>query len=138
MHSVFSKLASMGVLALGLALIPATLPAQNNSGSSASGSQAATAPAPNQNGNAATTNGTDQNGNAVNPNNNPDRAAVPPAGANANNGVYNGNGSGNGGGGGWGLWGLVGLLGLFGLARGRRRTSYVEPRDRDINDRRVA
>lgn len=136
MNSLFSKLASMGVLALGLALIPATLPAQNNSGSSASGNQAATAPAPNQNGNAANTAGTDQNGNAVNPNNNPNRAAVPPAGA--NNGAYTGNGNGNGGGGGWGLWGLVGLLGLFGLARGRGRATYVEPRDRDINDRRVA
>jgi hypothetical protein len=135
MQSVFSKLASMGVLALGLALIPATLPAQNNSGAGTSGNQAATAPAPNQNGNAANTAGTDQNGNAANPNN-PNRAAVPPASANANNGAYTGNN--NGGGSGWGLWGLVGLLGLFGLARGRGRTSYVEPRDRDINDRRVA
>lgn len=133
MRSLFSKLAGMGVLALGLALIPATLPAQSNNGSATSGNQAATAPAPNQNGNAANTAGTDQNGNAANPNN-PNRAAVPPAGTTADNGTANG----NGGGGGWGLWGLVGLLGLFGLARGRGRATYVEPRDRDINDRRVA
>ena len=136
MRSVVSKLASMGVLLLGLALIPATLPAQNNNAQSTNGNQAATAPAPSQNGNAANTAGTDQNGNAVNPNNNPNRAAVPPAGATPYNGVATGNN--NGGGGGWGLWGLVGLLGLFGLARGRGRATYVEPRDRDIKDRRVA
>lgn len=136
MQSVFSKLASLGVLGLGLALIPATLPAQT-SRSAGSGNQAATAPAANQNSNAANpANNNDQNGNAVNPNNNPNQAAVPPAGtANATN-----TGGNNGGGGSWGLWGLVGLLGLFGLARGRGRASYVETRDRerDINDRRVA
>jgi MYXO-CTERM domain-containing protein len=133
MKSVFSKLASLGVLALGLALVPATLPAQNNNAAGTSGNQAATAPAPNQNGNAANTAGNGQNGNAANPNN-PNPAAAPPAGTAAT-----GNNTGdNGGGGGWGLWGLVGLLGLFGLARGRGRATYVEPRDRDINDRRVA
>ena len=131
MRFVFSKLASMGVLLLGLALIPATLPAQNNNRAGAAGNQAATAPAPSQNGNAANTANSDRNGNAVNPNN-PSQAAVPPGSAatTAN--------TGNGGGGGWGLWGLLGLLGLFGLARGRGRATYVETRDRDLNERRVA
>lgn len=134
MQSLFSKLASMGVLALGLALVPATLPAQTSS-AAGSGNQA-TAPAPSQNGNAANSTNSDQNGNAVNPNNNSNQAAVPPAGTPNTNST-----DGNSGGGGWGLWGLVGLLGLFGLAKGRgRATSYVETRDRDrdINDRRVA
>ena len=132
MQSVFSKLASVGVLALGLALIPATLPAQTGR---AAGSDNPTTTTPAQNGSAANTaNSNDQNGSAVNPNNNPNQAAVPPAGtAGTNN-------TGNNGGGGWGLWGLVGLLGLFGLAGGRRRASNLEvrDRDRDINDRRVA
>lgn len=132
MQSVLSKLASLGVLALGLALVPATLPAQSNN--AASSGQGATAPAPNQSGTAANTpSSNDQNGNAVNPNN-PNQAATPPAGtAHAENASGN-----NEGGGGWGLWGLVGLLGLFGLARGRRRAIDVETRDRDINTRRVA
>ncbi|HKU20001.1 MAG TPA: hypothetical protein VJQ50_03230 [Terriglobales bacterium] len=134
MQSVFSRLASMGVLALGLALVPAMLPAQSTNPSS-SGNQAATAPSQSGNATNPANSGNDQNGNAVNPNNNPNQAAVPPAGANtaSNAGEQNG-------GGGWGLWGLVGLLGLFGLAGGRRRASSVEirDRDRDINDRRVA
>ena len=133
MQSLFSKLASLGVLALGLALVPATLPAQTSS-AAGNGQPAATAPA-NQNGSAANT-ANDQNGNAVNPNNNPNQASTPPAGsATANNGSAN-----NSGGGGWGMWGLLGLLGLFGWARGRSRVSYAEgrDRDRDINDRRVA
>ncbi|HJS98376.1 MAG TPA: hypothetical protein VJ756_04735 [Terriglobales bacterium] len=132
MQSVFSKLASVGVLALGLALVPATLPAQTGR---TAGSGNPTAATPAQNGNTAnTTNSNDQNGSAVNPNSNPNQASMPPAGA------ANTNNTGNNGGGGWGLWGLVGLLGLFGLAGGRRRASNVEirDRDRDINDRRVA
>jgi hypothetical protein len=136
MQSMFSKLASMGVLALGLAIIPATLPASAQSNNpSSSGKQAATTPAPNQNGNAANSANNDQNGNAVNPNNNPNQAAAPPAATST------GNNTGTGGDGAWGLWGLVGLLGLFGLARGRGSRTRVEGRDienRDINDRRVA
>jgi|GEM_PF-5779326 MYXO-CTERM domain-containing protein len=134
MQSVFSRLAGMGVLALGLALVPAMLPAQSTNPSS-SGSQAATAPSQNNNQANPVNSGNEQNGNAVNPNHNPNQAAVPPAGVNPA-----GTTGENNGGGGWGLWGLVGLLGLFGLAGSRRRANSVEirDRDRDINDRRVA
>jgi len=71
MQSVFSKLASVGVLALGLALVPATLPAQTGR---TAGSDTPTTATPVQNGNTANpANSNDQNGNAVNPNKTPTR-----------------------------------------------------------------
>ena len=133
MQSLFSKWSSVGVLALGLAIIPATLPAAAQSDKSSAQGSSATTPATSQSGNAAsTTNGNDNNGTAANPNSdqNPSQAATSPTGRAGDN---------PDGGSKAGLWGLLGLAGLFGLAGRGRRAASIETRDRDIDrNRRVA